>query len=39
MLAAHTGYSVRVYPAISVTAGSVTLNQWITDTHLIVITR
>ncbi|MCX4550605.1 MULTISPECIES: hypothetical protein [unclassified Streptomyces] len=39
VLAAHTGYSVRVYPAISVTAGSVTLNQWITDTHLIVITR
>lgn len=39
VLAPHTGYTVRVYPAISVTAGSVTLNQWITDTHMIVITR
>ncbi|BBA98361.1 hypothetical protein RVR_4514 [Actinacidiphila reveromycinica] len=39
VLAAHTGYSVRVYPAINVVSGSVTLNQWITDTHLIAITR
>ncbi|MEU2487034.1 hypothetical protein ABZ593_20800 [Streptomyces sp. NPDC012617] len=39
MLPAHTGYAVRVYPAIQVTAGTVTLQQWITDTHLIVTTR
>ncbi|MDX3186201.1 hypothetical protein PV334_33725 [Streptomyces sp. ME02-7008A-1] len=39
MLAAHTGYAVRVYPAIQVTAGTVTLQQWITDTHMIVTTR
>ncbi|MFJ6014462.1 hypothetical protein [Streptomyces sp. NPDC092952] len=39
VLAAHTGYVVRVYPAINVVSGSVTLNQWITDTHLIAITR
>ncbi|MFJ1695660.1 hypothetical protein ACIOHC_10995 [Streptomyces sp. NPDC088252] len=39
VLAPHTGYTVRVYPAINVTAGSVTLNQWITDTHMIAITR
>ncbi|MEV4968830.1 hypothetical protein AB0886_17455 [Streptomyces sp. NPDC024062] len=39
LLAAHTGYAVRVYPAIQVTAGTVTLQQWITDTHMIVTTR
>ncbi|MFE3118772.1 hypothetical protein [Streptomyces niveus] len=39
MLAAHTGYAVRVYPAIRVTAGSVTIQQWITDTDLIGVTR
>jgi hypothetical protein len=39
VLAPHTGYSVRVYPAIRVLTGSVTLNQWITDTNLIVVTR
>lgn len=39
VLAPHTGYSVRVYPAIRVTAGTVTINQWITDTDLIAITR
>lgn len=38
VLPPHTSYSVRVYPTINVTAGSVTLNQWITDTHLIAIT-
>ncbi|MCF3960599.1 hypothetical protein [Streptomyces fuscigenes] len=35
----HTGKSVRVYPAIRVTAGTATVNQWITDTDLIAITR
>ncbi|MET7720689.1 hypothetical protein [Streptomyces mirabilis] len=39
VLAPHTGYSVRVYPAIRVTAGTVTINQWITDTDLIAMTR
>ncbi|WP_199570528.1 hypothetical protein [Streptomyces murinus] len=39
VLAPHTSHSVRVYPAINVVSGSVTLNQWITDTHLIAITR
>ncbi|MEU6628466.1 hypothetical protein ABZ905_09240 [Streptomyces parvus] len=35
----HTSYRVRVYPAIRVTTGTVTINQWITDTHLIALTR
>lgn len=39
VLAPHTSYAVRVFPAIRVVSGSVTLNQWITDTHLIAITR
>jgi hypothetical protein len=39
VLAPHTGYAVRVYPAIRVTAGTVTINQWITDTDLLVMTR
>lgn len=39
VLAPHTGYAVRVYPAIRVTAGTVTINQWITDTDLIAMTR
>jgi hypothetical protein len=39
VLAPHTGYAVRVYPAVHVIAGSVTFNQWLTDTDLIVITR
>ncbi|MFG2404277.1 hypothetical protein ACGFR8_08035 [Streptomyces brevispora] len=38
VLPPHTGYSVRVYPAINVVSGSVTLAQWITDTHLFAIT-
>ncbi|MFJ5890279.1 hypothetical protein [Streptomyces californicus] len=38
-LAPHTGYRVRVYPAIRVTSGTVTVNQWITDTHLLALTR
>ncbi|MDX2917300.1 hypothetical protein [Streptomyces sp. NE06-03C] len=38
-LAPHTSYRVRVYPAIRVTTGTVTINQWITDTHLIALTR
>ncbi|MEW2066642.1 hypothetical protein [Streptomyces sp. NPDC007346] len=39
VLPPHTGYAVRVYPAIRVTAGTVTIHQWITDTHLIAMTR
>ncbi|MGW5925237.1 hypothetical protein ACWF2L_03185 [Streptomyces anulatus] len=39
VLAPHTGYVVRVYPAIRVTTGSVTIHQWITDTHLFALTR
>jgi hypothetical protein len=39
VLPPHTGYAVRVYPAIRVTNGTVTVNQWITDTHLIAMTR
>lgn len=39
VLPPHAGYAVRVYPAIRVTAGSVTIQQWITDTDLIAITR
>lgn len=39
VLPPHTGYSVRVYPAVRVIAGSVTFNQWITDTDLIAMTR
>ncbi|MEV5677066.1 hypothetical protein [Streptomyces sp. NPDC052179] len=39
VLPPHTGYAVRVYPAIRVTAGSVTIHQWITDTHLFALTR
>ncbi|MER6367443.1 hypothetical protein ABT255_03520 [Streptomyces mirabilis] len=39
VLPPHTGYSVRVYPAVRVTAGTVTFNQWITDTDLIAMTR
>lgn len=39
VLPPHTSYSVRVYPAIRVIAGTVTINQWITDTDLIGITR
>ncbi|MEZ7005828.1 hypothetical protein [Streptomyces sp. AD55] len=39
VLPPHTGYSVRVYPAIRVVSGSVTVHQWITDTHLIAMTR
>lgn len=38
VLPLHTAYAVRVYPAINVVAGSVTLNQWITDTDLVVVT-
>jgi hypothetical protein len=39
VLPPHTGYTVRVYPAIRVTAGTVTIQQWITDTDLIALTR
>ncbi|WP_439082065.1 hypothetical protein [Streptomyces sp. WL006] len=39
VLAPHTGYRVRAYPAIRVTTGTVTINQWITDTHLLALTR
>lgn len=39
VLPPHTGYAVRVYPAVHVIAGSVTFNQWLTDTDLIVVTR
>ncbi|MFE3378704.1 hypothetical protein [Streptomyces anulatus] len=39
VLPPHTGYAVRVYPAIRVTAGTVTIHQWITDTHLFALTR
>ncbi|AIV35630.1 hypothetical protein [Streptomyces sp. CCM_MD2014] len=39
VLPPHTGKNVRVYPAIRVTAGTATIQQWITDTDLIVITR
>jgi hypothetical protein len=39
VLPPHTGYAVRVYPAIRVTAGTVTIQQWITDTDLIAMTR
>ena len=39
VLPPHTGYVVRVYPAIQVVSGSVTINQWITDTNLLVVTR
>ncbi|MGC5410669.1 hypothetical protein ACPXCX_44255, partial [Streptomyces sp. DT225] len=34
VLPPHTGYVVRVYPAVRVIAGSVTFQQWITDTNL-----
>ncbi|MDH6489671.1 hypothetical protein [Streptomyces sp. SAI-127] len=39
VLPPHTGYAVRVYPAIRVIAGTVTINQWITDTDLLAMTR
>ncbi|MFD3612386.1 hypothetical protein ACFWXA_30830 [Streptomyces atroolivaceus] len=39
VLAPHTSYAARVYPAVRVMAGSVTFNQWITDTDLIAMTR
>ncbi|KQW11415.1 hypothetical protein [Streptomyces sp. Root369] len=39
VLPPHTGYVVRAYPAIRVLAGTVTINQWITDTDLIGVTR
>jgi hypothetical protein len=39
VLPPHTGYAVRVYPAVHVIAGSVTFTQWLTDTDLIVVTR
>ncbi|GAA2948175.1 hypothetical protein ACFPN0_15280 [Kitasatospora cinereorecta] len=39
VLAPHTGHVVRVYPAVRVIAGSVTFQQWITDTNLIAVTR
>ena len=39
VLPPHTGYVVRVYPAVHVIAGSVTFTQWLTDTDLIVVTR
>lgn len=39
VLPPHTGYVVRVYPAIRVLAGTVTINQWITDTDLLAMTR
>lgn len=39
VLAPHTSYAVRVFPAINVTAGTVTIRQWITDTDLIALTR
>ncbi|MFI2434632.1 hypothetical protein [Streptomyces sp. NPDC018693] len=39
VLPPHTGQAVRVWPAIRVTNGTVTVNQWITDTHLIAMTR
>ncbi|MCX4609378.1 hypothetical protein [Streptomyces mirabilis] len=39
VLPPHTGYAVRVYPAVRVIAGSVTFTQWITDTDLIAMTR
>ncbi|MFD3978254.1 hypothetical protein ACFWR6_06675 [Streptomyces griseus] len=39
VLAPHTGYFVRAYPAIRVFTGTVTIHQWITDTHLIAATR
>ncbi|MEU7093027.1 hypothetical protein [Kitasatospora aureofaciens] len=38
-LAPHTGYNVTIYPAIQVLTGSVTINQWVTDTQLIALTR
>ncbi|WP_405759437.1 hypothetical protein OG234_13170 [Streptomyces sp. NBC_01420] len=39
VLPPHTSYAVRVYPAVRVIAGSVTFNQWLTDTDLIALTR
>ncbi|MET9818354.1 hypothetical protein [Streptomyces sp. NPDC006355] len=39
VLPPHTGKVVRVYPAIRVTAGTATIQQWITDTDLIALTR
>lgn len=39
VLASHTGYVVRVYPAIQVLTGSVTLHEWITDTDMTAMTR
>lgn len=39
VLPPHTGYAVRVYPAIRVTAGTVTIQQWITDTDMFATTR
>ncbi|MEU9576329.1 hypothetical protein [Streptomyces chilikensis] len=39
MLPPHTSHAVRVYPAIRVTAGSVTIREWITDSNMILITR
>ncbi|MFH8577119.1 hypothetical protein [Streptomyces zaomyceticus] len=39
IMAPHTGGFVRVYPAIRVVAGTVTVNQWITDTLYLLSTR
>ncbi|MFF0092671.1 hypothetical protein ACFYSF_22295 [Streptomyces canus] len=39
VLPPHTGYTVRVWPVVRVIAGSVTFQQWITDTDLIAMTR
>lgn len=39
VLAPHTGYLVRVYPSVRVTAGTVTFHEWITDLDMIAITR
>jgi hypothetical protein len=39
VLPPHTGHTVRVWPVVRVIAGSVTFQQWITDTDLIAMTR
>ncbi|MFJ1607054.1 hypothetical protein ACIOHS_27330 [Streptomyces sp. NPDC088253] len=39
VLPPHTGYTVRVWPVVRVIAGSVTFQQWLTDTDLIAMTR
>jgi hypothetical protein len=39
VLPPHTGYAVRVWPVVRVMAGSVTFQQWLTDTDLIAMTR